>query len=267
MDKKQSSDHYKRTILEEYPESDYAKLIRDPKSLEKEKESDQKVKAHYEKTLREYQNGRFLTVISRSDSALSNGTGDRLRAKYLLLKALSLGRSDSVEAAKMTLQKVIKEHREKPEGKKAQKILDRLNDKMNSPTPEVDIEETPFKEQSSKPHYFCIIVPKNSSADPGNIENGVSDFNRKYFSQKSSLKVGNNLLRSKDHLIHVKKFQNKKEGMDYYRTFIQRSPVLKALDMKKAKIFLISQENFGIMFRQQKSDEYMSFFRKAYLDQ
>ncbi len=55
--------------------------------------------------------------------------------------------------------------------------------------------------------------------------------------------------------------------MEYYKTFIQRSQVIKSLNMEKSDLFLIAQENFGIMFREQKTDEYMAFFRKVYLNQ
>ena len=161
---------------------------------------------------------------------------------------------------------MVKKHGEKPEGKRAQEIIDRLNNRGTGPSRNVDIKKSPFKKQSGADHYFCIVLPKGTE-DASKIENGVSDFNGQYFSQKSSLKVNKSLLWNKDHLIRVSKFSNKKEGMDYYRTFIQRSPVLKALNMEKSKIFLIAQENFGIMFRQQKSEAYMAFFRKVYLDQ
>lgn len=264
MSSEKSSDYYKQIILEQYPESSYAKLIRNPDGGEEDK-VDKKARERYERVLSSYQKGRFSTVIADSDSALSNGTGDRLRAKYMLLKGLALGRSDSLKAAKKVLNKVVDEYGDRQEGIRAKKILEGLKKSGGkAPEEELDVEESPFSEKNSSQHYFCIVLPKGFE-EVDEIKNKSSDFNQKYFSQKS-LSVSSTFLRNKDPLIMVKKFSNKKEGMDYYRTFIQRSSIIDQLNMKKSKIFIIAQENFGIMFRKEKSEAYMEFFRKLYLE-
>ncbi len=264
-DQKNSSEHYKNIILERYPNSDYAELIRNPDGVEEEKKARKKAKAHYQRTLQTYQKGRFDSVIARSNRALSNGTGEALRAKYMLLKGLSLGRSDSLMAAKKVLNMIIEKHNQQPEAERAKAILKGLeNKKSSSSESEVNIKETPFKKQPDSKHYFCIIVPKGNE-NASKVKTGVSDFNREYFGNKS-LNITSTFLRNKDNLILVKKFKDRKEGMDYYRTFIQRSSVLDILNMKKSDIFIIAQENFGTMFREQKSDAYMPFFRQVYLN-
>lgn len=264
-DQKNSSGHYKDIILERYPDSDYAELIRDPDGLEKEQKARKKAKDRYERTLLNYQEGRFDSVIARSDKALSNGTGDALKAKYRLLKGLSLGRSDSMMAAKKVLNQVIEKHGEQAEAERAKAILKRLKKKGSSSSDQdLKVKETPFKKRSESEHYFCIVVPKGAG-DAGKVKTGVSDFNQQYFSNRS-LNITSTFLRNKDNLILVKKFKKKKGGMDYYRTFLQRSSVLDILDMKKCDIFIIAQENFGTMFREQKSEEYMPFFRQVYLN-
>lgn len=264
MDKTKSSQHYKELILDRYPESDYAKLIRDPEGLEEDKEKRKAVKAHYEATLQAYNEGKLLQVMTRSDSALSNGTGDEFRPKYMLLKGLSLGRSDSLSAAKEMLKKVVDEHSGSPESERAEQILKGLNQGGGSTTPEIDIKDSPFEKANDATHYFCIALPKNAG-DPTEVQNGISDFNSEYFSKKS-LKVNSTFLRNKDNLIIVKKFSDRSEGMDYYRTFLQRSSVLQKIDLKKAKVFIIAQNNFGIMFKEEKSEAYMAFFKKVYLE-
>ncbi|MFB6257206.1 MAG: tetratricopeptide repeat protein [Flavobacteriales bacterium] len=260
------SEHYKRTLLKEYPNSPHAKLIRNPDGLKEEQEARKKALAHYKKTLKSYRKGKFSMVIERTNKALSNGTGEKLRAKHLLLKGLSLGRKDSLEGAKKVFRKVVKDHKEKPEASRAQKLLERMKGRASSAgAPEANLKESPFKKAPKAKHYFCIVLPKGTK-DVKKIKKGLSDFDQKYFGKKD-LKVSSTVLRNKDPLVMVKKFGNKKAGMDYYRSFLQRSSVIEGLNLKKTMIFIISQENFGLMFRKQKSDRYMAYFRKVYLEE
>ena len=74
------------------------------------------------------------------------------------------------------------------------------------------------------------------------------------------------LLGMDKHLVIIKTFENKKEGMKYYSDSFSATNVLKELNKTEHKKILISSENFKELFKNQDLTGYHNFFKKNYLD-
>jgi len=93
----------------------------------------------------------------------------------------------------------------------------------------------------------------------------VSDFNQKYYRIKE-LTI-NSLLFDKNHyLISIGNFGDAKEAMGYYNTIKDNNYVFSDISITNVQQFIISTDNYPILFKEKESELYGLFFEKEYLD-
>jgi len=121
------SEKYKNTILSNYPETVFAKVIQNPEEKIEEEVEEDVVQEFYKKLYYLYKDNKFEKVVSKVDSIVPTIQGNELERKFQLLKALSVGKNDSKEAYKKALEFVSVNYGNFEEGKKAKEILKKLN--------------------------------------------------------------------------------------------------------------------------------------------
>ena len=67
------------------------------------------------------------------------------------------------------------------------------------------------------------------------------------------------------HLIVVKKFNEIKKGMEYYRAIDNNPGTFSSLPTKNMSHFIISSENFPVFYKDKNIDQYLAFFKNNYL--
>lgn len=97
-------DHWRNRILNEYPESDYAKMLQNPAALVKNNE-DNKAKIKAAKVL--FDDQKYQEVITQSEKQIPQLTNKELQAEWALLRATSLGRLDGLDAYKKALTTLV----------------------------------------------------------------------------------------------------------------------------------------------------------------
>src|SRR5690606_31678001 len=122
-----SSDIYKNRILNEYPDSEYAKIIKNPNFKKEEELARRKHGEEYEKVYEMYVDGKFEDVVSQCDGVVKRSEPNTFVPIYLLLKAYALGAKDAevLDAIKKPLEVLVEQHTETEEGVRAKSILDR----------------------------------------------------------------------------------------------------------------------------------------------
>ena len=121
------SEKYKNTILSNYPDTVFAKVIQNPEEKIEEEVEEDVVQEFYKKLYYLYKDNKFEKVVSKVDSIVPTIQGNELERKFQLLKALSVGKNDSKEAYKKALEFVSVNYGNFEEGKKAKEILKKLN--------------------------------------------------------------------------------------------------------------------------------------------
>ena len=91
---------YENQILEKYPESDYAKMIQSPTALAQTKEQNEALLAVAKELLVEQD---YTAIISKSEQQITLLTDKALQAEWAMLRAISFGRLDGLDAYKEAL--------------------------------------------------------------------------------------------------------------------------------------------------------------------
>lgn len=250
---------HKDYILNYYPNSDYANYLRDPNYFIKKKERDKLAEQEYVTVLERYNRGLYYPVISKADIVMQEERDNVFRSKYMLLKALSMGQiNEDKNTLLPVLDSVIAQYPETLEAAKAQEMIDVIKNGY-SKNIEADFgSKFPFEYNDRAKQWVIIFLPEDENSSAAKTK--MVDFHREFFS-RDKLKV-NSKLYGKQSVILVNDFETEANGSEYIRVFKKTRKYL--LDLQKAKILMITQENLKILYEKQNLAEYEKFYEEFY---
>ncbi len=276
-----NSDYYKDIILEDYPETDYAKLILNPDYLAAKDENYEAEKIIYEQTFAKFRQRQWNDVLIACNDVINKEPDNNFLPKYYLIKALAVSAKNDANSFENILKEVIAKFPETEESVKAAELLGDLNDAKARKAREearkeqgldaadegeedaVEMDVSMFKEDDGAEHFFALIFPKEGESAT-EVKETVAQFNNEFF-KSVNLRVTNSFI-DKDHqIVIVRSFKNKSESLDYYNTFLKNKSVLSDLLEKNYPTFTITTKNFTVLFRNKNADVYTKFFELNYL--
>lgn len=255
-----TSNEHKNHILNVYPNSDYANYIRDPEYFIKRKEIEALSEKEYLVVLDRYNRALYAPVIARADIVIDQEKDNKYRAKYMLLKALSIGQTSSDKKEMLpVLNLIIKEYPKSEEEAKAQEMINIINKGFSKNDPADFTSKSVYSYNEDAEHWAIIVLDAKDNSNMA--KNKISDFNHEYFS-RDKLKVSSKIFGNDTSVVLVQKFTNDTKGQAYLR--IYKSTKKHLLDLKDAKILLISQDNMKILFERKDFKEYELFYDEFY---
>lgn len=266
---KDNSQYYKAIILDEFPLSEYAKIIRNPNYLKDAEIAKKRREEDYMATYRNFKSHRYNTVLEECNRIITSEQDNPFLAKYHFMKAFIVGQRSDQANFERELQLIADKFPETEEGKEAVEILAQLNsDSLKNPEKEDD------KKKESKPksdyinnkkveHFFALIYP-NSNGNVNSVKVAISNFNKKYYSN-DKLKVTNSFINKENQIVIVRRFSDADKALQYYNNFINDEEKLKEVNEEGFTIFLISSKNFTKLFKSGDIEGYDSFFQETYL--
>jgi tetratricopeptide (TPR) repeat protein len=256
-----ATDEYKDFIINNFPDSDYAKIIQDPDYLKKKEEAKRIQEFEYNNTYALYQLEQYNDVIGLCNMRLAAKPENKFSPEYLLLKAYAMGmlpdkNNDSIT---VVLQECITRFPETDEGKMAKKLLDNI--KKVKTGGDAVAGGSPYVFNADMEHFFVLIYP----SDLGKINQvtrALSDFNRTSFNSKQ-YKTSTTFLNPEQQMVLVKSFANSTEALQYYNAFKSNTTHVKSYN-QNLEFFVITHKNYNTLFLEKKTDAYSDFFKSNY---
>ena len=289
---KSSSEYHKSVILTQYPDSEFARIIRQGNLPTETEEQVKELNQKYIYAFNLYKNSEYVEALVYTDSILRAEPANLLSAKYLFLKTRLYSELREVDQFISTLSLLATSYASTEEGKKAKEILALLgpqlkelskkdstisasvasadssivsSEKAAEKVEEAELEKNPFKEKVDEVHYYIITYPMNDMKTT-DLKYDIADFHTKYYSNKK-FDVTNTYLGSNDTiLIMIKLFKDKDESMKYHKVFSTPNKELKKLlSIEGIHHFSINQTNFITLFRKKNPEQYQVFFDEKYM--
>ena len=262
------SDYYKNLIITKYPDTEFAKIIKNPEYNKELQASKHVVEDYYHQTFEAYNSGKYADVLAMVTQADSLYGGSDLMPKFALLRAYSIGRTSSITDYENALTKIIINYPKDPAKKKAQELIDEIkkfksgkgNDTAR--TTGADTVKALFTLDKETEHWVMIIMP-NGKKSINDFKSKLSDFNTQYFSL-ANLSVFSTFLGMDYQVVTIRAFENAAKAMDYYSLINSDQNVFKDVDMSKTSLLLITPDNYKVFFTQKKKAEYEAFFKENY---
>lgn len=259
LEDSEQANHYRNKILNDYPFSEYARIIKNPEYLKNKRDQREQVEAYYKATYQLYDYGLYRDVIDaceKSDTIFGN---HHLKPKFAYLKSLCVGKIGTKSEFKQALEEVIAKHPTEDVSTSAQKIIDKIN---NIEQEQAKIEEL-YKKNFRDEHVFVVMVP-NQSKIVENVKISVSNFNlsNKVFGE---LQVSSVVFSAEQQMISVKSFKDKENGMRYVESIRQYPEFQAEVEKNGYESFLISMENFAYFFQKKNVNDYLTFYANYYV--
>lgn len=285
---KDNSAYYKDIILEDYPNSEYAKLILNPDYVSQKNANYEAEKAIYEETFKKFNRRQYNDVLLVCNDVITSEPDNNFLPKYYLIKALTVGAKNDASSFENALKEIIAKFPNTEESDKAAELLGDLNEAKarfaredarkareaggdpvadaadkTDPTPApANVDTDMFKMDENSEHFFALIFPKDAE-NATTVKETIAQFNSEFF-KTANLRVTNSFI-DKDHqIVIVRSFKNKAEAMDYFTTFDKNKGLLADLLAKKYPTFTITTKNFTVLFRNKNPEVYKVFFENNY---
>ena len=259
---------HKNTIIQKYPDSEYAAILSDPDYFTKQEQEKRRVAALYEDAFNAYKSQQYRMVVIYSNEAERTYPDSPLLPKFAFLRTLSKGSMHNQDTLINELKVFIAGYPSSDLVPMAQDILGTFGiegfvdeeSQMDKKKEEPSI----YSFSANDNHFFVMIVNHNRiNVDATRVR--ISDYNsRNYNLDKLTV---NAVLIDDDHqMISVSNFRGRDRAMAYYHAISASDYVFEPQLRRDARYFAISSDNYPVFYRDKDVEKYMRFFEKHYLN-
>ena len=210
--------------------------------------------------LERYNRGLYYPVISKANSVIDGELENPYRAKYMLLKAMAMGKmSEDKQSLIPVLEQAVVEYPASEEAKRAQEMIDIIRNGYSADIVVDFNKKSVYQFNENAPHWVIVFIDKNESSNISKTR--ISDFTKEFFS-RDKLKVSSKIFGDDQSVILIQEFPTDLKAKEFLRVYKTTKKHL--LDLNKAKIFVITQENMKILFESNTINEYETFHEENY---
>jgi tetratricopeptide (TPR) repeat protein len=283
---------FKASILKNYPNSLYAKVILDPEFSQKQDEQVVALNRAYNQTFDEFAKKNYTNTLVCILELKAQFGENKLSPQLAYLKTIAEGHQEELAPFETSLKNIVSTY---PEDKlitplvknhldfieKNRKVLAAklavLTDK--DPLVYALVEETKTEIISSKPakvletnslfsladssHYYVVIDVANGGANLSSSRFGIGQFNRANFADgaiKHQLKpVGD-----ANQLIYIGEFYSKNTATDYLQNIRSLLPDIMKVSKESYSIYLCTKANLDLLTNTDLLIQYQKFYTEHY---
>jgi len=263
---------YANRILKEYPDSEYAKIIKDPKYLEKLEVMRGRLGQMYDMAFTNFNKGEYERVIEAADSALTKFKDGKILSKFALLKVMAIGATEKLIVYRKALEDYIAKYTAAPEKERAEALLEYVKGLMGETVADEPVKEETKQEvpptndeyvlDMNANHYYTLVASDLPSM--AELKGRISNFNSTVFSLEV-LTIKDLQFGPDKKLLFVQGFKETKKAMDYYNAILADTTVFAGIDLNKTDQFVISQDNFTKFYMKKDIPPYVEFFITKYI--
>ncbi len=264
------SDFYKDKLLSEYPNSEYSKLIKNPKYAEERNASRSEVEKFYVSTYDNYSSENYTGALQQCVDANDKYGRTEFTPKFEFIHSMCLGKLHGIDTLESAMKQFTILYPKSELTPKANEILlaikKQRNPSMFSGTginnPNKMSADT-FKINFDIEHIVLIIAPDDPKiVNP--FKQAIDEFNRQYYSNKE-FSITDNLFASAQQMILVKSFPNAQESHGYLDNLKNDSKIYSGSIKKEVfSFYIISTENLPLFYKKANGNSYRLFFDEAY---
>jgi tetratricopeptide (TPR) repeat protein len=264
---KNQADFYKNKLLNDYPNSEYAQIIKNPNYVAEKNVQKGEVELFYTETYDQYTNSNFTAAFASCNDAEKKYGKTDFSGKFALIKALCIGKLKGADSLEMALKQLQVLYPKDPTSQKAQDMLNVLYSlkhpsEATSGTAPVNNVDT-FSLDLNASHFVVIVYPDDATiANP--FKNSLADFNTNYYSAKN-LTVSSSLFGSSDQITNVKPFENADAALKYIDNLKNDKTVFSGkVKLEAFTIMAISANNTPLLYRKKQIGFYRPFYEDHY---
>ncbi len=263
----EQSDYYKNKLLTDYPNSEYSKLIKNPKYAEERNAQRGEVEKFYESTFDLYSAGNYEQALAQCNEAFTKYGKTDFSAKFELVRAMCIGHLKGTDSLTWAINEFLILYPNSEVTPRANEILMAIKRQRNPAvfenTEKPKASTDTFNLKLDAEHFVLIISPDDPKiVNP--LKTAIDVFGREYYSNKS-FSISSNLFAGTQQMILVKSFPDAKEAYTYIENLKNDAKIYKGNLKKELFTFLIiSSENLPHFYKKANVSSYQAFYNEAY---
>lgn len=261
------ADYYKEKILSEFPDSEFALIIKNPSYASEVNSQKSEVEGFYTQVYQSYLDNNYSQALSQANEGLSKYGKNVFVSKFEFIKSLSIGKLKGIDSLEFYLKLLVAKHPTAEVTPLANDILLSIKKQKNpdlyKPAEPGLVQLDTFSVNLDAEHFIIAIVPDDPKiADSFKIR--LNTFNNTYYSSKT-FNLTSNLFGTSKQLVVLKTFASAKEVMSYYENVIKDPDIFKE-EVKKEmiEIYPILGNNLPFLYKKKNVESYKIFFLDNY---
>ena len=245
-------------LKEKYPETIYAKLVDNPNYREESFALSEQLKKLYKKLYEKYKSGLFQEVLFSSDSVLSKHRENEFSDNIALLRALCVGKTEEDHKYQFELGEFIKDYPESELNAYANSLLKASEDFQQK---RYNSSKARFIQDFNQKHLFVVVYDIKS-----NLASDLTASIDTYLKNKNltNLKTGNLILSDEKSMLLVNVLPGKGTAVNFQNMIYEEVNLKETFKGAKLDIFVITEDNFDVLYRTKDTSAYLTFFEKYY---
>jgi tetratricopeptide (TPR) repeat protein len=251
-------------ILKKFPNSIYAKIIRNPDYLNEAKVANLHASAIYKTAYNIYKDGHYLAADSLIEKIKKNYPENDIMDKVSFLQALVTGKTKNELAFKGALENFIRMYNTSsliPKAKEYLTIADSFISGKTKTGANIDSNAVHYNPDLNFIHYFAAVYPSNFASS--DAEQLFRVFNERYFNDKD-LKLEVFALSDSSYMLLVKEFPDNNEAKRYLIEARNDEFLSASYPEFKNAVFVITEPNMALLRRSKYWKDYMKFYLEKY---
>ena len=244
-------------LLNEFPESVYAKLIFNPRYREETLAKNQRVQEYYAQAYGMYRKDLFSESIQLIDSVLLVYEESDFHDNLDLLRIINVGKLENIYQYQYELGNFIEKHPDSELGDHAQKLLESSREyQINL----ISSSRGKYIRSFNEGHYYLIVYGSDNELTeslPKQVEQFIKNAN-------FSMTTGNLVLDEKYSLVLVSELPGKSSAKAFLEMVASDSEIVDSLRGKNSYMLAITKSNFEILFESKDLRGYLNFYDKYY---
>lgn len=253
-----ASDASAKRLVNEYPETIYAKLIVNPNFREESFAATIQLQQTYKSAFELYEKKSFDQSIQLLDSALAVHPDNEFSDNLALLRIMNIGQLSGQHKYQFELDNFLKSFPDSELIAYAKDLIVRSEDhKLNL----YSSSKGQYQRSFDQTHYF-IVVYKSTEENSTLATKLVNDYMKRV---DKELKFGNLLLSEDFSMVVISDLSDKSEAMSLHSSFSNEMNPFEIFKGQEHYLFAISEENFDQFYKTKDLESYRTFFDKNYL--
>lgn len=264
------AEYYKNKILIEFPESEFALLLKNPNMAEELSAKKSEVESFYVPVYQYYRTGDYNNALASADEGIRKFGKNDFTPKFEFIKALSLGKIKSIDSMETNLKLLVAKYPKSEVTPQANDILlsikKQKNPELFAPknTPKINLAlKDTFQINFDTTHYIIAQVPDDPKIANA-FKSNLDAFCVKNYSFKN-FNITSNLFGEGKQMVLLKTFDNAKDSKKFYTDLMNDKDVFKG-EVKKEMIEVVPilYSNLPYVYKYKSFEVYKNFFTDNY---
>lgn len=256
----------KQNLIQKHPQSEYTKLLSDPKYKEELMARKSELEIQYENIYMEYLAENYTSVANKCKQIISDNPNNPLVPQFDFLQTMAKGHKQDKATFVDRLRLIVETYPNNLVSESAQELIDYLLIDEDQTATKEKTEDVPSKDskysfKEDVAHYFLLLFNINE-LNPNLAKSALSNHHAEFYSLEK-LNISDLLIDKDIYMVSVREFPSAKKAMMYYNDF-QTAEVRGPLG-QEYQTMVISAPNFPIFFKNKDLEGYPLAFKKLYL--